>query len=160
MDNIKIIYIFPFKYYYVKYRSDVKKMMNKLIYSILTVNANISNNIKIYVDVDAYRMLSVLFPFNCELVNGDKLSVLKNNVIASQNEPFLLLNDFEILKLFVNFKGDYIYNGNVLNENSIDYNVNDNNIELTLKEIYGDSYNEYTDKINDKINVYNNYILK
>ena len=157
MNDIKIIYIFPFKYYY---DNDIKKRMNRLVYSILTVNANISNNIKIYVDFDAYAILLTLFPFNCEVVNHNIFSTLKYKIISSQKEPFLLLNNFEILKSFVDFKEEYIYNGNVLNENSIDYDVTDEYIEKTLKEIYGNNYNKFTDKINDKINIYNKYVLK
>jgi len=163
MNNIKIIYIFPFNHYYVKYCRDIndmKKKMNRLIYSILMVNTNITNNIKIYVDISAYRIVSTLFPFNCELVKYSSFRAFKNKVIFSQKEPFLLLNNFEILKSFVGFKEEYIYDGNVLNENSIDYDVTDKYIEKTLKEIYGDSYNKFTDKINDKINIYNNHKLK
>lgn len=157
MSDIKIIYIFPLKYYY---DNDIKKRMNRLIYSILTVNSNITNNIKIYVDYDAFTILSTLFPFNCELVKHDIFSTLKYKVISSQTEPFLLLKNFEILKSFVDFKEEYIHEGNVLNENSIDNDVTDEFIEKTLKEIYGDSYNNFTDKINEKISVYNKYVLK
>lgn len=157
MNDIRIIYIFPFNYYYYRGINNMKKIINRLIYSVLTVNANITNNIKIYVDITAYRIISILFPFSCELLNYNNLITFKNKVISSQKEPFLLLNDFEILKSFINFKGKYINNGNVLNKNSIDYNVTDKHIEKTLMEIYGNDYHKFIRKINDKINSYNNY---
>lgn len=162
MNDINIIYIFPFKYYYAKHSNgeDMKNLVNRLIYSILTVNANITNNIKIYVDIDAYRILSILFPFNCNLINRNKFSALKYEIISSQKEPFLLLENFEILKPFVNFNEKYVNNGNILNENSIDYDVTDKYVETTLIEIYGDSYNELVGEINDKINIYNKHILR
>jgi hypothetical protein len=124
------------------------------------VNTNITSNIRIYVDISAYRIISTLFPFNCELVKYSGFNAFKSKVISSQKEPFLLLNDFEILKSFVDFKGKYIDNGNVLNKNSVDYNITDKHIEKTLEEIYGDDYYGFINKINDKFNDYDNHRLR
>lgn len=138
--------------HYYNNNNYMKNLINKLIYSILTVNANISDNITIYTDFDGYSILSTLFPINCKLVFNKNYDVLKKEIISSQKQKYLLMNSFDILKLFIDFKENYIIN-NSLNKNSLDKSITDKYIEEMLKDIFSEKYYEVLNKNNERVNI-------
>lgn len=159
MKNINIIYFFPFKKHF---DNKIGKKINKLIYSVLTVNTNINNKIKIYTDFDGYSILSIFFPMNVEIIFYNNYNELIKNITSKTNKPYLFIRNNEILKIFIDFKGKYIINNKnryVLNKDSIDNEITDERIEETLKEFYGYIYDDFMNALDKKIMQYRKITL-
>jgi len=143
----KIVYYFPLEIYLMEKKiEDIKEMTIKLLYSILTVNANLNNEIIVYTDFKGMSMLSIL-PLNFKIIHANTVGNFYDNVIKDlNNEKYIILTENHILKMCTNFKGEYI-NGFQINDNAIVKNIITNDILIKVKEISKVLYDKFTNNV-------------
>jgi hypothetical protein len=143
----KIIYYLPLEIYLMEKKlDDVKNILIKMFYSILTVNANLNNDIIVFTDFTGMSIFSIL-PLNFKIVHSDTVGNFYNKMIMElKNEKYVIMHENQILKMCTEYKGDYINNFKI-NDNAINNEIEIHDMIKDIKEISIIVYEKFFENI-------------
>lgn len=143
----KIVYFFPLEIYLMeKNVKDVREIVINILYSILTVNANLNNEIVVFTDFKGMSILSIL-PLNFKLIHSNNIHTFYSKMISElQNEKYVLLTENPILKMCTSFNDEYIINFKI-NDDAIITDIDTNDILINIKEISNILYEKFIERI-------------